>query len=224
MGTRSAGVGAGLAEVQTGVGTFIAYSTQPGNVALDGAGRNSPFTEALVRHLREKRQSLTAVMIAVRKDVLASTGGRQVPWDHSALTGEFFFDLAAAGQPIAKPPLATGETAQELNERLQRLESELKRRTKAAAIASNATLVELRQRQRQLENQTRSDWDRIFRMQREQAQERDGQKRINLSQEIGRMQFEISRRDRDVADLRAEIQKVEKGVAPERTEAGEKKP
>src|SRR5262245_54444731 len=33
MGTRSASVGTGLAEVQTGVGTFIAFSTQPGNVA-----------------------------------------------------------------------------------------------------------------------------------------------------------------------------------------------
>src|SRR5581483_2136062 len=44
MGTRSASIGQGLAQVQTGVGTFIAYSTQPGNVALDGQGRNSPFT------------------------------------------------------------------------------------------------------------------------------------------------------------------------------------
>jgi len=25
------------------VGTLIAFATQPGNVALDGAGRNSPF-------------------------------------------------------------------------------------------------------------------------------------------------------------------------------------
>ena len=38
MGTRSASIGRGLAQVQTGVGTFIAYSTQPGNVALDGDG------------------------------------------------------------------------------------------------------------------------------------------------------------------------------------------
>src|SRR5215471_20571361 len=35
MGTRSAGIGRGLAEVQGGVGTFIAYSTSPGNVAQD---------------------------------------------------------------------------------------------------------------------------------------------------------------------------------------------
>jgi len=33
MGTRSASIGKGLAQVDTGVGTFISYSTQPGNVA-----------------------------------------------------------------------------------------------------------------------------------------------------------------------------------------------
>ena len=51
MGTRSTAVGRGLAAASTGLGTFIAYSTQPGNVALDGAGRNSPFTAALVKHM-----------------------------------------------------------------------------------------------------------------------------------------------------------------------------
>ncbi len=91
MGTRSAVIGHGLAEVQTGVGTFIAYSTQPGNVALDGAGRNSPFAAALASRVQEPGRNLTALMIEVRKDVLKATGGRQVPWDHSALTADFFF-------------------------------------------------------------------------------------------------------------------------------------
>jgi len=95
MGTRSAAVGKGLAEVQTGVGTFIAYSTQPGNVALDGAGRNSPFTAALSKRISERGRNLTALMIEVRKDVLKETGGQQVPWDHSALTSDFYFQQAA---------------------------------------------------------------------------------------------------------------------------------
>ena len=47
MGTRSAEIGRGLAPVELGVGTLISFSTQPGNVALDGAGRNSPFAGAL---------------------------------------------------------------------------------------------------------------------------------------------------------------------------------
>ena len=96
MGTRSASIGQGLAQVQTGVGTFIAYSTQPGNVALDGQGRNSPFTLRSPRASGSPDRNLTSVMIDVRKDVLAATGGKQVPWDHSALTGDFYFQLAAA--------------------------------------------------------------------------------------------------------------------------------
>lgn len=51
MGTRSAFVGRGLARVDTGVGTMIAYATQPGNVALDGVGQHSPFTAALLSHI-----------------------------------------------------------------------------------------------------------------------------------------------------------------------------
>ena len=102
MGTRSAAVGRGLAEAQTGVGTFIAYSTQPGNVALDGAGRNSPFTAALSSRVQEKG-------IEVRKDVLKATGGRQVPWDHSALTNDFFFQ-SVAGQSQRSAGTAEAES------------------------------------------------------------------------------------------------------------------
>ena len=38
MGTRAAGIGSGLAAVESGVGTLISFATQPGNVALDGDG------------------------------------------------------------------------------------------------------------------------------------------------------------------------------------------
>jgi Caspase domain len=111
MGTRSASVGKGLAEVQTGVGTFIAYSTQPGNVALDGQGRNSPFTAAFAAHVQKPGRNLTAIMIDVRKDVLAATGGRQVPWDHSALTSDFYFQpVAAEVGKDSTPPTAGAHT------------------------------------------------------------------------------------------------------------------
>src|SRR5262245_50339315 len=107
MGTRSPSVGQGPAQVQTGVGTFIAYSTQPGNVALDGDGRNAPFTAALLDGLKEPGRNLTSVMVEVRKQVLASPGGKQVPWDHSALTGDFYFHLAAAPAGLPRPSAGT---------------------------------------------------------------------------------------------------------------------
>lgn len=56
MGTRAAEIGRGLAAVEAGSGTLISFATQPGNVALDGAGRNSLFTGALVKHLSFQTQ------------------------------------------------------------------------------------------------------------------------------------------------------------------------
>ncbi|MBB4274676.1 caspase family protein [Rhizobium mongolense] len=88
MGTRSVLVGRGLAKVGSGIGSLIAFATQPGNVALDGAGRNSPFTAALLRHLGKPGRDITRELIDVRRDVLEATDGRQVPWDNSSLTGE----------------------------------------------------------------------------------------------------------------------------------------
>ncbi len=103
MGTRSASVGRGLAQAQAGVGTLIAYSTQPGNVALDGQGRNSPFTSALLKTIDTPGLSLGDTMIAVRNDVLQATNGQQVPWDHSSLTGQFYFVPPAARARVAAP-------------------------------------------------------------------------------------------------------------------------
>jgi uncharacterized caspase-like protein len=91
MGTRSVGIGRGLAPVESGEGTLIAFSTQPGNVALDGAGRNSPFAAAVVKHIRAPGEDISAVLINVRNDVMAATARRQVPWDHSALTARVYF-------------------------------------------------------------------------------------------------------------------------------------
>ena len=70
---------------------MIAYATQPDNVALDGAGRNSPFTAALLRHIATPGLEVSSLMKRVRADVVQTTNQKQVPWDHSSLTGDFYF-------------------------------------------------------------------------------------------------------------------------------------
>ena len=105
MGTRSAGIGRGLATVESGVGTLISFSTQPGNVALDGAGRNSPFAKALAENLVASDDDLSAILISVRNDVMKETQSKQIPWEHSALTGRFYFKAPTATAPAA--PVAT---------------------------------------------------------------------------------------------------------------------
>ena len=112
MGTRSAAIGRGLASIEAGVGTLISFSTQPGNVALDGGGRNSPFAGALVRNLRSSgHDDLSTLLISVRNDVMKTTSNKQVPWEHSSLTGRFFFNPTAPASvasaqgaaPVAAP-------------------------------------------------------------------------------------------------------------------------
>ena len=88
LGTRSTAVGAGLAAIQSAVGTMMAYATQPDNVALDGDGRNSPFTAALLKHIATPNLEISALMKRVRADVIAATREQQVPWDHSSLVGD----------------------------------------------------------------------------------------------------------------------------------------
>ena len=77
LGTRSASIGRGLGQFEAGVGTLISFSTQPGNVALDGTGRNSPYTGSLVKHLATPAEDLTSVLIRVRNDVISTTASRR---------------------------------------------------------------------------------------------------------------------------------------------------
>ncbi len=97
MGTRSTAVGRGLARVSTGIGTLIAFATEPGNVALDGAGDNSPFTTALLKHIETPGLDIAQLMRRVRRDVMDATASRQVPWNNSSLTGDFYFAVRAIG-------------------------------------------------------------------------------------------------------------------------------
>src|SRR5262245_16236796 len=60
FGTRSAKIGKGLAVVESGDGTLISFSTQPGNVAVDGTGRNSPYAAALLSQLLQSRDDLSS--------------------------------------------------------------------------------------------------------------------------------------------------------------------
>jgi hypothetical protein len=201
MGTRSASVSQGLAQIQTGVGTFISYSTQPGNVALDGTGSNSPFTAALVKGLRTADRNLTSVMVEVRKDVLAATGGKQVPWDHSSLTGDFYFHRAAAPGVLARPGVPAGS---DMQKRLEDLEKELQR--KSDQTAKVVELAQAKERLERLSEENREDQRRMFDAQRERG--RGGSDTAGFS-EVGRIQMRMVRRSQEMSRLRPRIAELE---------------
>lgn len=105
--SRSANESRGLFKMDAGIGSFIAYSTEPGNVAADGVGRNSPFTEALLRHISEPKD-IHAIMRSVRADVIKASGRRQIPWENSALIDEVFLAAATPGAIEKRPRPLSG--------------------------------------------------------------------------------------------------------------------
>jgi hypothetical protein len=221
MGTRSASVGQGLAQVETGVGTFIAYSTQPGNVAVDGAGRNSPFTAALSKAVVQPDRNLTSVMIEVRKEVLSATGGKQVPWDHSALTGDFYFHLASAGGALPKVIPGRPESEESVQQRLRQLEEELKKKSDPQITAKMVSLSQFKARLQQLEDTNRQDQQRIFDTYRKQGPSSDPAARQAVNREVGSIQMDMARRSQEMRKLREDIGTLETELGLAEKPAGE---
>ncbi|MDH3662126.1 MAG: caspase family protein, partial [Alphaproteobacteria bacterium] len=86
----------GLARVESGLGSLVAFATAPGAYALDGEGSNSPFTKSLLKHLETPGLEIRQLLTRVRDDVYRSTGGKQIPWDNSSLRSDFYFVPAIA--------------------------------------------------------------------------------------------------------------------------------
>jgi uncharacterized caspase-like protein len=103
----------GLKSTEAGVGTLISFSTAPDTVASDGAGRNSPYAGALVKHIASSTDDLNTILINARKDVRQDTKGQQVPWEHSSLEGRFYFNPAAVtAGPVKVGPQQLSEAAE----------------------------------------------------------------------------------------------------------------
>jgi uncharacterized caspase-like protein len=120
-------------------GTFITYSTSPGKVATDGSGRNSPYTESLIKYMNTKGLPIEEVFKEVRKDLGRKTGGQQVPWELSSLEGQFYF---SPGKSVKSDSAAKDE----FDDENQKLEAEHSRLEKEkAAFAKQKALDEKRQ-------------------------------------------------------------------------------
>jgi tetratricopeptide (TPR) repeat protein len=101
------GASRGLAEIKSKpIGSFISFSTAPGEVAEDGNGANSPYTAALADAILRPGLDLAEVFRAVRKSVLKATNQKQTPWDSWSLTDPYYFippTNTAAAQDAPSP-------------------------------------------------------------------------------------------------------------------------
>ena len=112
--TRS--VGRGLGRVEPAGETLVAYAAKENTVALDGDGRNSPYSAALLGHLEEPGLEVGLLFRKVRDAVLAATGGRQEPFVYGSLSSRGVYLTARAEPdptPSPGPPTSMSEPASE---------------------------------------------------------------------------------------------------------------
>lgn len=84
--------------------TLIAFSAGSGQVASDGASRNSPFAEALIREVQQPGVRLVDVFRNVKRRVRDATDGNQNPWQRDDLT------LTSKNAFYFVPPESAGPT------------------------------------------------------------------------------------------------------------------
>jgi hypothetical protein len=125
----------GLALVNAPAGTLLAYSTSPGHTADDGSGSNSPFAAALLKSARQPGLPIETALKNVRLAVHGTTGGRQTPWEVSALTEPFAFFPGSA--PLRTDPNA-GKSAEAWRKDLQAVSA---RDAFAIAVRENDVVV-----------------------------------------------------------------------------------
>jgi Caspase domain len=90
--SRSIETTRGLARIDKALGMVVAYSTAADDVAADGAGRNSPFTSALLKRLAEPGLEIGSMFRRIAADVNEKTNGRQRPETYVSLLGEYYLN------------------------------------------------------------------------------------------------------------------------------------
>lgn len=88
---RSAGT-RGLSIMNAPTGTIISFSTSPGSTALDGTGRNSPYTQAFLNTLEMPNLDVFHFFQRVGASVMDMTHKAQNPWLSVSFTGDFYFN------------------------------------------------------------------------------------------------------------------------------------
>lgn len=110
----------GLGTMDAPAATLISYATQPGNVAADGDGQNSPYTAALVAAMRRPDLTVLEMFNEAGLAVQRQTAGRQIPWvSLSPMPSRVYLHRSSA--PAAAPPPVCVATPEEIRRPIDRL-------------------------------------------------------------------------------------------------------
>ena len=91
----------GLAPIEPAENVLVAYAARDGTTASDGAGRNSPYTAALLHHLETPGLEIEFLFRNVRDDVMSATNDEQQPFVYGSLSSEEIYLKEAAGAQLA---------------------------------------------------------------------------------------------------------------------------
>jgi hypothetical protein len=107
----------GLSRVDSSSNLFVSFATSPGEVALDGSGRNSPYTKHLKTAVGTSNLTLEDTFKRTLKGVYQETAGKQQPWISSSFFGDFVFRPGSGPRPspppAAAPPPSPGQEPQQ---------------------------------------------------------------------------------------------------------------
>lgn len=82
-----------FAPIAAPVGTIIAFSTSPGQVAREMPDKtNGYYTKSLVEHIGKAGIPIEDMFKHVRETLSAYTKKQQVSWEHTSLLGNFYFN------------------------------------------------------------------------------------------------------------------------------------
>ena len=109
-----AATGGGLGRIEPVGNVLVAYAARDGTTALDGDGRNSPFTTALLHNIETPGIEVTFMFRNVRDDVMEATRNEQQPFVYGSLSRRAIYlagdppsaDQASTKQANASPAVA----------------------------------------------------------------------------------------------------------------------
>ena len=105
--TRGAAMPRGLSKMEAPRGTIVSFSTQAGQTADDGQGRNSPYTTAFLKHIEEP-QEIGDVFRDISSDVYEASGKAQLPELSLSIVGRFYLNgpvSVTVTPPASSPPV-----------------------------------------------------------------------------------------------------------------------
>jgi uncharacterized caspase-like protein len=82
----------GLARIDKTQGMVVSYATSADDVAADGAGRNSPYTAALLKRLQEPGLEIEVMFRRIAAEVNEVTNGRQRPETSVSLLSDYYLN------------------------------------------------------------------------------------------------------------------------------------